>query len=139
MKKITAQKSDLSFAFSSLMFCSVTSGQRLRDTFLHELIHAANWVIDKEHKAGHGPLFKKWSVLAKKVHPEIPPVSTKHSYDINYKYWWECENLSKGRCDVKIGRKSKSLDPTRVRCAKCKGTFVYVRFKYYQKELNLKV
>jgi len=117
----------------------LTSGQRLRDTFLHELIHAANWMIDLDHKAGHGPLFRKWGVLAKKLHPEIPPVSTKHSYEINYKYWWECSNVSRGTCTVKVGRKSKSLDVTKVRCAKCKAPFVYVRFKYYQKDLNIKL
>ena len=70
-------------------------------------------MIDFDHKAGHGPLFRKWGVLAKKLHPEIPPVSTKHSYEINYKYWWECTNLAKGTCTVKVGRKSKSLDVTK--------------------------
>ncbi|KAJ8705306.1 hypothetical protein PYW07_011133 [Mythimna separata] len=34
--------------------------QRLRDTLIHELCHAATWLIDSELKAGHGPLWNKW-------------------------------------------------------------------------------
>ncbi|GBP80869.1 Acidic repeat-containing protein [Eumeta japonica] len=34
--------------------------QRLRDTLIHEMCHAATWIVDKELKAGHGPLWKKW-------------------------------------------------------------------------------
>jgi len=108
-------------------------GQRLRDTLLHEMIHAANWIIDENAKAGHGPQFKYWAQIASKIHPEIPRVTTTHSYEINYKYWWECERVSTGWCNVKIGRKSNSLDVNRVRCAICKGKFIYVRFKYYKK------
>ena len=41
-------------------------GQRLRDTLLHEMIHAANWIIDENSKAGHGPQFKYWAQIASK-------------------------------------------------------------------------
>ncbi|CBY38101.1 unnamed protein product [Oikopleura dioica] len=112
---------------------------RIRDTLLHELIHAANWIIDEDPLAGHGPKFRAWGFKSLKTHPEIPPVKTTHSYQINYKYWWECENMAKGTCSVKIGRKTNSLKLDRVRCAKCAGNFVYVRFKYHQKEKKLKV
>ena len=148
------------------------TGARLRDTFLHELIHAANWLIDRDRNAAHGPAFKAWGYKAIQIHPELPPVSTKHSYEINFKYWWECENVQNNWCDVKVtvfffevrllwvsplriakihicqhvitikmqvGRKTNSLHVDRVRCAKCKGKFVYVRFKYHDKERKLKI
>ena len=38
----------------------VDTVQRLRDTLIHELCHAATWLIDGELRAGHGPLWKKW-------------------------------------------------------------------------------
>ena len=91
-------------------------------------------MVEGNSKAGHGPEFKKWGVLAKHRHPEIPPVTTKHSYEINYKYWWECTNVAAGLCTVKIGRKSKSFDTDKFQCKKCKKRFVYVRFKYFKKE-----
>lgn len=115
------------------------TASRLRDTLLHELVHAANWIIDEDPYAAHGPRFKKWSTIAKKTHPEIPPVKTTHSYEINFKYWWECENLPNGSCDVKVGRKSNSLRVDRVTCAKCGGKFIYVRMKYHTKQSRLKV
>ena len=37
----------------------VVYAERLRDTLLHEMCHAAVWIIDKI-KGGHGPAFKSW-------------------------------------------------------------------------------
>ena len=34
---------------------------RIRDTLIHELCHAATWLIDGV-KAGHGPHWKRWWV-----------------------------------------------------------------------------
>ena len=34
---------------------------RLRDTLIHEMCHAASWIISGV-KAGHGPVWKKWWV-----------------------------------------------------------------------------
>ena len=33
---------------------------RIRDTLIHEMCHAATWLIDGTKKAGHGPLWKAW-------------------------------------------------------------------------------
>lgn len=42
--------------------------QRLRSTLLHELCHAAAWLVDGVHKPPHGKCFKKWaSISMKKV------------------------------------------------------------------------
>ena len=36
--------------------------ERIRDTIIHEMCHAANWIIDGTKRAGHGKLWKAWSV-----------------------------------------------------------------------------
>lgn len=33
---------------------------RIKNTLIHELCHAATWIIDGTRNAGHGPLWKKW-------------------------------------------------------------------------------
>jgi len=54
------------------------------------------------------------------VHPRLPDrgvkVTTKHSYDIAYRYVWECQE-----CGKEWKRHSRSIDPKRSRCNKCKG------------------
>ena len=45
---------DFCFWFSFL-------SDRLRDTLIHEMCHAASWIISGV-KAGHGPVWKKWWV-----------------------------------------------------------------------------
>ena len=34
--------------------------ERIRDTIVHEMCHAANWIIDGTKRAGHGKLWKAW-------------------------------------------------------------------------------
>ncbi|XP_062989652.1 germ cell nuclear acidic protein-like [Elgaria multicarinata webbii] len=94
------------------------SADRLRDTLIHELCHAATWLIHGL-RDGHG---RFWSFYAQKsaiVHPELPVVSRCHNYEIKYKFTYECSC-----CKTTIGRHSKSLDTQRFVCALCKGQFV---------------
>ena len=58
---------------------------KLRDTLLHELCHAASYLIDGV-KDGHGKFFKKWGRHCNELLPDIPVVSRCHSYQINYKF-----------------------------------------------------
>ena len=81
------------------------SVERLRDTFIHELCHAAAWIIDGT-KAGHGPIWKRWADKAKRVHPDLPVISRCHQFKINTKYTYRCLN---DWCGKTIGRHSKSL------------------------------
>lgn len=39
----------------------LTSADRVRDTLIHELCHAAAWIIDRE-SGGHGKIWKYWYV-----------------------------------------------------------------------------
>nr|XP_015830475.2 germ cell nuclear acidic protein isoform X1 [Nothobranchius furzeri] len=91
------------------------SADRLRDTLIHEMCHAATWLINGI-RDGHGNLWKCYARKATQVHPELPMVTRCHSYDIKYKFQYQCT-----RCQNTIGRHSKSLDTQRFVCALCTG------------------
>jgi len=93
----------------------IDSADRLRDTLIHELCHAASWIISGV-KAGHGPVWKKWTLRANFVHQDLPPISRCHSYTINAKYTYRCS-----RCGNTFGRHSKSVNLEKSRCAHCYG------------------
>ncbi|XP_073493983.1 germ cell nuclear acidic protein isoform X2 [Phyllobates terribilis] len=94
------------------------SADRLRDTLIHEVCHAATWLINGV-RDGHGQFWKLYARKASLIHPELPMVSRCHSYEINYKFTYECS-----RCKNTIGRHSKSLDTEKFVCASCKGKLV---------------
>ena len=43
-----------------IMHSYVPTAERIRDTVIHEMCHAANWLIDGTRRAGHGRLWKAW-------------------------------------------------------------------------------
>ncbi|XP_029518454.2 germ cell nuclear acidic protein-like [Oncorhynchus nerka] len=94
------------------------SADRLRDTLVHEMCHAATWLINSV-RDGHGPFWKLYARKATLAHPELPVVTRCHSYDINYKYQYQCSC-----CKNTLGRHSKSLDTQRFVCALCTGQLV---------------
>ncbi|XP_029917238.1 germ cell nuclear acidic protein [Myripristis murdjan] len=94
------------------------SADRLRDTLIHEMCHAATWLINGV-RDGHGSFWKLYARKATLAHPELPMVTRCHSYDIKYKYQYQCT-----RCQNTIGRHSKSLDTQRFACALCTGQLV---------------
>ncbi|XP_061493878.1 germ cell nuclear acidic protein-like isoform X6 [Rhineura floridana] len=94
------------------------SADRLRDTLIHELCHAATWLIHGV-RDGHGRFWRLYAKKSSVVHPELPVVSRCHNYEIKYKFTYEC-----AQCKNTIGRHSKSLDTQRFVCALCKGHLV---------------
>lgn len=94
------------------------SADRLRDTLVHEMCHAATWLINGV-RDGHGSFWKLYARKATLAHPELPMVTRCHSYDIKYKFQYQCT-----RCKNTIGRHSKSLDTQRFVCALCTGQLV---------------
>jgi hypothetical protein len=48
-------------------------------------------------------------------------VTTKHTYEIAYKFQWQCKSTGCGKI---YGRHSKSIDPTRHACGACSGRLV---------------
>ncbi|KAJ1983948.1 hypothetical protein H4R34_000960 [Dimargaris verticillata] len=97
----------------------VNSLDRLKGTLLHELCHCAAWMLDYVEE-GHGPHFKQWAQRAMNVYPDIP-VTTRHTYEIDYKYKYVCSNR---QCSTVVGRHSKSIDTSRMVCGRCKSKLV---------------
>ena len=64
--------------------------ERCRDTLLHELCHAAVALIDGVAKHGHGSLWRQWTGLAERRYPYLPAITVKHTYDIAYKFIYQC-------------------------------------------------
>ncbi|VDB92206.1 unnamed protein product [Peniophora sp. CBMAI 1063] len=88
--------------------------ERVRNTLAHEMCHLACWVIDKDVKEGHGSKWKSWASKVMRARRDIS-ISTRHHYEISYKYQWECDN-----CSRIYGRHSNSIRPDEVLCGACK-------------------
>ncbi|XP_063991843.1 germ cell nuclear acidic protein [Diachasmimorpha longicaudata] len=95
----------------------VDKPDRLRDTLVHELCHAATWLTN-EISDGHGPFWKAWAMKAMNTFPELPPIKRCHDYEISTKFTYRCT-----QCGYSIGRHSKSLDVQKKRCGYCFGRF----------------
>jgi len=96
---------------------------RLLNVIAHEFCHLANFMISNIKTNPHGKEFKAWaSQVSRHFKDRGIEVTTKHSYTIDYKYIWECEN-----CGLEFKRHSKSIDPTRHRCGSCKAKLVQMK------------
>ncbi|XP_028131251.1 germ cell nuclear acidic protein-like [Diabrotica virgifera virgifera] len=93
------------------------TADRLRDTLIHEMCHAATWIVNCVSD-GHGDYWKSWAFKAMKTFPELPNIKRCHNYVISTKYTYKCTT-----CGYSIGRHSKSLDIERKRCGYCYGKF----------------
>ena len=91
----------------------LTSADRLRDTLIHEMCHAASWILN-DIRDGHGPVFKSWGKCAVNAFPELPLITRCHNYVINYKFAFICQD-----CNHQYKRHSKSINPEKQRCGKC--------------------
>ncbi|KAG8508208.1 Acidic repeat-containing protein [Galemys pyrenaicus] len=100
----------------SLKVCD--SADRLRDTLIHEICHAASWLLDGVRDS-HGDTWKYYAQKSNLVHPELPRVTRCHNYKINYRIHYECT-----QCKARVGRYTRSLNTDRFICAKCKGPLV---------------
>ncbi|EFC40238.1 SprT domain-containing protein [Naegleria gruberi] len=87
--------------------------ERLVHTLAHEMCHAASFMFDGI--TGHGKTFYLYGGIIQKYYPDIP-ITTCHSYDIEYKYQWQCTD-----CGSIVKRHSKSVDTTKQRCGVCTG------------------
>ncbi|XP_010591062.1 germ cell nuclear acidic protein isoform X1 [Loxodonta africana] len=94
------------------------SADRLRDTLIHEICHAACWLLDGVQDS-HGDTWKYYANKSNMVHPELPRVTRCHNYKINYRIHYECT-----QCKFRVGRYTRSLNTKRFTCAKCKGPLV---------------
>jgi predicted SprT family Zn-dependent metalloprotease len=95
---------------------------RLRSTLLHEMCHAAAWIVDGVHNPPHGKCFQKWARIAMR-HVRDIEVTTTHDYIISFKYAWACTTP---KCGVVFKRHSRSVDVDKHRCGKCKGKLMEI-------------
>ncbi|XP_022232614.2 acidic repeat-containing protein-like, partial [Drosophila obscura] len=93
----------------------LTTADRLRCTLIHELCHAATWVLNNE--GGHGRVWKNWALCANKKYPELPAITVCHSYSIDYKYTHKCES-----CNLDYHSRSRKVE--NLRCRICRGPVV---------------
>ncbi|KAK3942083.1 SprT-like family-domain-containing protein [Diplogelasinospora grovesii] len=92
---------------------------RLLNTLAHEFCHLANFIVSGITKNPHGKEFKHWGQLCTRAFGDRGiKVTTKHSYEIDFKYVWECTGAN---CDILYKRQSKCIDPARQLCGACKG------------------
>lgn len=93
----------------------LTDCQRLTCTLLHELAHAAVWLIDGR-RDGHGLYWKRWISKINAKYPTLPNISRCHTYQINFKYKYVCETC--GRC--RYYHRTRDFSNT-TPCRLCKG------------------
>ncbi|RYP64210.1 hypothetical protein DL769_006756 [Monosporascus sp. CRB-8-3] len=111
----------------------LTNEPDLLNTVAHEFCHLAVFMLDQQQRpengggkrkpAAHGAEFKAWGRRCSDAfaHRGIE-VTTKHSYDIDYKYAWRCAD-----CLCEVHRHSRSVDPRRHRCGRCRGELLQVK------------
>lgn len=99
---------------------------RLLNVVAHEFCHLANYMVSGVVNNPHGKEFKAWAARCSDAFGASRgiEVTTKHTYDIDFKYVWQCE-----LCPLLYKRHSKSIDPARHRCgaALCKGVLRQIK------------
>jgi predicted SprT family Zn-dependent metalloprotease len=97
--------------------------ERLLNVIAHEFCHLANFMVSGIRNNPHGKEFKAWAAKCSQQFGDRGiHVTTKHSYDIDYKYAWECTN-----CGTEFKRHSKSIDPLKHQCGSCKSKLVQTK------------
>lgn len=118
------------FAGIELAARIIDNEDRLINTLAHEYCHLANYMISNVTNNPHGTSFKIWGQKCKEALKDHPvygsrvEVTTKHSYKIDWKYVWCCVD-----CGQSYGRHSKSIDPAKSTCGKCKGLLQQIKPK----------
>lgn len=99
--------------------------ERLLNVLAHEFCHLANFMVSGIKDQPHGASFKAWGQkCAKAFGGRGVHVTTKHSYQIDYKYVWRCSSED---CWAEFKRHSKSIDPKRHTCGRCRGKLLQVK------------
>lgn len=99
--------------------------ERLLNVVAHEFCHLANFMVSGIKDQPHGRQFKAWGAKCTRLFAARGvEVTTKHSYQIDYKYIWSCTNEL---CQQDFKRHSKSIDPAKHACGTCRGKLVQVK------------
>ena len=101
----------------------INDEHRLINVLAHEFCHLANFMISGVKGNPHGKEFKEWARKCMRLFGNRGvEVTTKHSYEIDYKFVWECVS-----CGMEFKRHSKSVDVERHSCGACKGKLVQTK------------
>ncbi|KAG6003858.1 hypothetical protein E4U21_001657 [Claviceps maximensis] len=96
---------------------------KLLNVLAHEFCHLATFMISGIVKNPHGKEFKNWAAKCSLIFGDRGiRVTTKHSYEIDFKYLWQCVS-----CHLEYKRHSKSIDVERHRCGSCKSKLEQIR------------
>ncbi|KAK4098084.1 hypothetical protein N658DRAFT_455847 [Parathielavia hyrcaniae] len=97
---------------------------RLLNVLAHEFCHLANFMVSGVTSQPHGAQFKAWAAQVSRAFGASRGVSvtTKHSYDIDFKYVWRCV-----ACQTEFKRHSRSIDPARHRCGACRSELLQTK------------
>ncbi|KAG6007667.1 hypothetical protein E4U43_000275 [Claviceps pusilla] len=96
---------------------------KLLNVLAHEFCHLATFMISGIVKNPHGKDFKSWAAKCSLIFGDRGiRVTTKHSYEIDFKYLWQCVS-----CHLEYKRHSKSIDVERHRCGSCKSKLEQIR------------
>ncbi|KAK4983448.1 hypothetical protein LTR50_007223 [Elasticomyces elasticus] len=99
--------------------------ERLINVIAHEFCHLANFMVSGIKDQPHGRQFKQWgSKCSKAFGDRGVDVTTKHSYQIDYKYIWACSN---DMCGHEFKRHSKSIDTSRHTCGACRSKLLQIK------------
>ncbi|PAA72326.1 hypothetical protein BOX15_Mlig007420g2, partial [Macrostomum lignano] len=90
------------------------SASRTRDTLVHELCHAACWLINGAND-GHGRLWKAWTAKCSRAHPSLPPIRRCHAYVVEKKFLYKCAS-----CGYSLARHSRSIRGPDCVCPRCR-------------------
>ncbi|XP_071969718.1 germ cell nuclear acidic protein-like [Engystomops pustulosus] len=108
-------------AFIQLSDKVCDSAERLRDTLIHELCHAACWILDGEVEPGHGWLWESYCERVAQILHDLPPITAYHNYKIHYTVIYQCT-----ACQASYGRWTASLDTEKYCCGYCKNRLVLI-------------
>ncbi|KAM4021416.1 germ cell nuclear acidic protein-like [Anomaloglossus baeobatrachus] len=97
------------------------SADRLRDTLIHEMCHAACWIINGDTDFGHSQLWQQYCEMVAQIHPNLPPITVCHNWEPNYPVIYQCSG-----CKGRVGRWKDSLDTEKFVCGSCGNNLVLV-------------
>jgi len=91
----------------------VDTTRKVRETLVHEMCHAAVWLLDKDYEEIHGRRWKGWAQRALRLCDELKEVRQRvHNYPIRYPCGYRCS-----QCGTSFGcRKAQSFE---YRCSLC--------------------
>ncbi|KAF2738325.1 hypothetical protein EJ04DRAFT_509730 [Polyplosphaeria fusca] len=101
----------------------IDTPDRLYNVLAHEYCHLTTFMISDVRTNPHGKAFRTWAARVSTAftsHNVL--VTTKHAYEISFKYVWECV-----KCGYEFKRHSKSVDPERHSCGRCQSRLVQTK------------